>query len=88
MPRLLELIDIVHEVYDVEHLGGIYAFLDGFSGEKKTDAGLCRTSQSGMKRIYIGMESGNASATEIEKTWASRKMWFKPYKPSKPAGFR
>lgn len=59
MPRLTGLLDIVHDTYDVEQLGGIYAFLDGFSGEKKTAADYAELAKRGMKRIYIGMESGN-----------------------------
>lgn len=58
-PRLLELLDVVHEVYDVEKLGGIYAFLDGFSGEKKSTADYAALARRGMKRVYIGLESGN-----------------------------
>ena len=58
-PRLLQLIDEVHAIYDVEQLGGMYAFLDGFSGEKKTAADYAELAKRGMKRIYIGMESGN-----------------------------
>lgn len=58
-PRLLKLLDEVHAVYDVEQLGGIYAFLDGFSGEKKTAADYAELARRGMKRIYIGMESGS-----------------------------
>lgn len=67
MPRLLDLIEIVHQVYDVERLGGIYAFLDGFSGEKKTAEDYARLAQRGMKRIYIGMESGHAELLSILK---------------------
>jgi hypothetical protein len=59
MPRLLDLIAAVHDVYDVERLGGIFAFLDGFSGEKKTTQDYARLARLGLKRIYIGMESGS-----------------------------
>ncbi len=67
MPRLLELIEVVHQVYDVESLGGIYAFLDGFSGEKKTAEDYARLARLGMKRIYIGMESGHADLLRVLK---------------------
>ncbi len=40
--------------------GGIYAFLDGFSGEKKTPNDYARLAALGLKRVYIGMESGHA----------------------------
>jgi hypothetical protein len=60
MPRLLPLIDIVHEVYDVNRLGGIYAFLDGFSGEKKSVQDYTALHKRGLARVYVGLESGNA----------------------------
>jgi hypothetical protein len=67
MPRLIELIDVVHQVYDVEQLGGLYAFLDGFSGEKKSAGDYALLAKKGMKRIYIGMESGSADLLKLLK---------------------
>ena len=61
MPILLPLMDVVHQVYDVERLGGIYAFLDGFSGERKSVSDYAALASRGLKRVYIGMESGNDS---------------------------
>jgi radical SAM superfamily enzyme YgiQ (UPF0313 family) len=60
MPRLLPLMEAAHAVYDVEQLGGFYAFLDGFSGEKKSEHDYRRLAELGLKRVYIGLESGNA----------------------------
>jgi radical SAM superfamily enzyme YgiQ (UPF0313 family) len=59
MPRLIEILEITRSVYDVDRLGGIYAFLDGFSGEKKTAADFALLAAMGLKRIYIGLESGH-----------------------------
>lgn len=59
MPRLLPLIQGVHQVYDVEGLGGIYAFLDGFSGEKKSPRDYRLLAEMGLKRVYLGLESGS-----------------------------
>jgi radical SAM superfamily enzyme YgiQ (UPF0313 family) len=59
MPRLLALLDVIHAHFDVEKLGGLYAFLDGFSGERKSADDYRRLAQQGFKRIYIGMESGH-----------------------------
>jgi hypothetical protein len=59
MPMLLKLLDEVHTVYDVDKLGGVYAFLDGFSGERKSVADYRALAAQGLKRVYIGMESGN-----------------------------
>jgi hypothetical protein len=67
LSRLLSLMDIVHQVYDVEKLGGIFAFLDGFSGEKKTSADYSLLRECGLKRVYLVMESGNAGLLRFLK---------------------
>jgi hypothetical protein len=59
MPILLPLFDVVHQVFDVSKLGGIYAFLDGFSGERKSAKDYKVLAERGLKRVYIGMESGS-----------------------------
>lgn len=61
MPRLVPLIEAVHQVYDVEQMGGLYAFLDGFSGEKKSPQDYELLASLGLKRVYLGLESGNES---------------------------
>jgi len=58
-PRLFPLLEIVHQHFDVELLGGLYAFLDGFSGDKKSAREYAALSQFGLKRVYIGLESGH-----------------------------
>jgi radical SAM superfamily enzyme YgiQ (UPF0313 family) len=72
-PRLLPLLDTIHAHVDVEKMGGIYAFLDGFSGDKKTVADYEELRKRGLKRIYVGMESGNEALLQFLK---------KPGKPS------
>ncbi|MEW6180097.1 MAG: radical SAM protein [Chloroflexota bacterium] len=59
MPHLIALLEIVNQELDVEKLGGIFAFLDGFSGERKTSRDFARLAELGLKRVYIGMESGH-----------------------------
>ncbi len=73
MPRLLDLIEVMHAVFDVERLGGIYAFLDGFSGERKGANDYHLLAERGLQRVYIGMESGNQALLEFLE------------KPGKPA---
>lgn len=73
MLLLLPLMEIVHQVYDVDELGGIYAFLDGFSGQKKSPADYAKLAERGLKRVYVGMESGNETLLQFLK------------KPGKPA---
>lgn len=59
MRKLLPLMDIVHQVYDVRALGGIFAFLDGFSAEKKTVQDYATLAERGLQRVYVGLESGS-----------------------------
>ncbi len=42
----------------------VYAFLDGFSGAKKTSDEYAELSSLGLKRIYMGLESGHAGLLE------------------------
>ena len=57
--RLLDQMKIVHQEFDVQSLGGIYAFLDGFSGEKKSERDYQQMAELGLTRVYIGLESGH-----------------------------
>jgi hypothetical protein len=67
MKLLLPLLDIVHETYDVEALGGMYAFLDGFSGDKKRPRDYAVLRERGMERVYVGMESGSEPLLQFLK---------------------
>jgi radical SAM superfamily enzyme YgiQ (UPF0313 family) len=82
MKRLVPLIEVVHKIYNVEALGGIYAFMDGFSGERKSVEDYTRLREMGLRRVYIGMESGhdpllrflNKPSTAQESVAAARAM--------------
>jgi radical SAM superfamily enzyme YgiQ (UPF0313 family) len=67
MPQLTVLMEQVHRVYAVEKMGGIFAFLDGFSGDKKTQADFQILADLGLKRIYIGLESGDPDLLRLLK---------------------
>jgi hypothetical protein len=56
--KLIPLLKIIHKHLDVERMGGLYAFLDGFSGDKKGVEEYQTLKTLGLKRIYIGLESG------------------------------
>lgn len=60
MRLLVPLMEAAHSVFDVDSLGGIYAFLDGFSGEKKTVDDYRVLADHGLQCVYVGLESGNA----------------------------
>lgn len=60
-PRLIELIEEVHSelpIGDAHALKGIYAFLDIFGAEQKSAAQYAELYDYGVRRIYIGLESG------------------------------
>ena len=57
--KLIPLIEKIHNHLDVEKLGGIFAFLDGFSGERKSTGDYQQLKDLGLNKIYIGLESGN-----------------------------
>jgi hypothetical protein len=59
MDRLAPLFEAAHQVYNVEALGGIYAFLDGFSGGKKSSGDYQQLVDLGLQRVYVGLESGS-----------------------------
>lgn len=67
MPRLLPLFEITRRVFDVDRLGGIYAFLDGFSAEKKSAKDFARLAGLGLRRVYIGLESGHTPLLRLLK---------------------
>jgi radical SAM superfamily enzyme YgiQ (UPF0313 family) len=73
MKILVPLMEIMHRYFDIEALGGIYAFLDGASGEHKSSADYSRLAKMGLKRVYIGLESGSTSLLKfLQKTWHPR----------------
>ncbi len=57
--QLIEMLEITRRHFDVDALGGIYAFLDGVSGKTKSSGDFRRLSALGLQRVYIGLESGN-----------------------------
>lgn len=65
--RLIELLKIVHEEFPINEsrpgedyrLKGIYSFLDIVGAERKTLADYQELREYGVKRIYIGLETGD-----------------------------
>ncbi|MGD2162164.1 MAG: radical SAM protein [Anaerolineales bacterium] len=57
--QMLRLMEIAGNVFDVDTLGGFYAFLDGFSGEKKSEHDYALLRAAGLERVYIGLETGH-----------------------------
>ena len=59
MPRLLAGLDAVRRVFPEPRFADMFAFLDAFSGERKTEADYAALAARGLRRVYIGLESGH-----------------------------
>jgi hypothetical protein len=60
--RLLELLEVIHEELPGGGPGqpeGLYAFLDIFGAEQKSEAQYAELRARGVQRVYIGLESGD-----------------------------
>ena len=58
MTRLLPIFEVLLEEADsVRH--GVSAFVDGFTGARKTEADYRLLSHLGLRRVYVGLESGH-----------------------------
>jgi len=58
MARLLPLFDVLVEELDALRLG-VYAFVDGFTGRLKDSRDYRRLADTGLRRVYVGLESGH-----------------------------
>jgi Radical SAM superfamily len=63
--HLLPYFDIIHCYYDVEKLGGIYAFLDGFNAAHKPLEEYRLLANQGLKGVYFGLESGSQNVLKL-----------------------
>ncbi|NOZ03416.1 MAG: radical SAM protein [FCB group bacterium] len=55
--RLVKALDAIHDQFP--QLNEIYSFIDVFTGIKKSATDYSELAQRGMKRVYLGVESGN-----------------------------
>jgi len=58
MARLLPMFDILLDELDAARRG-VFAFVDGFTGGRKTAAEYRLLSHLGLRRVYVGLESGH-----------------------------
>ncbi len=61
---LVSYMDIVRDVIDHDNIKGFYAFTDYFHRKKSLDE-LRELRDRGLKRVYIGLESGSEKVLEI-----------------------
>jgi radical SAM superfamily enzyme YgiQ (UPF0313 family) len=55
--HLVRLLDVVNEELDEPRQ--VFAFLDGFSGQKKSVEDYVALAEHGLRRVYVGLESGH-----------------------------
>jgi hypothetical protein len=73
MPRLLPIFEIVAQEFSLpdrekgrgERQLGVYAFLDAFTGTRKSIDDYRALAELGLKRVYIGLESGHDPLLEF-----------------------
>ena len=58
MARLLPIFEILLDELDAARRG-VFAFVDGFTGVRKTSAEYRLLSHLGLRRVYVGLESGH-----------------------------
>jgi hypothetical protein len=69
MPRLLPLFEIMREEFasspDSQGKIGVGAFLDAFTGTRKSEEDYRALAERGLRRVYIGLESGHDPLLEF-----------------------
>ena len=56
--RLYNLFDVLERQLDAKRRG-VYAFVDGFTGRLKTEGDYRGLAKRGLRRVYVGLESGH-----------------------------
>jgi hypothetical protein len=55
--QMVKLLDVMNE--ELEKPQEIMSFLDGFSGQKKSSEDFAALAKRGLRRVYVGLESGH-----------------------------
>jgi radical SAM superfamily enzyme YgiQ (UPF0313 family) len=84
--KLRPYLEIIGQAFNVQALGGIFAFLDGFSGEKKSLSDYQEMADLGMDTVFIGLESGCDDLLKYLKKPASSDQVLETVKTLKAAG--
>ncbi|GBD08677.1 hypothetical protein HRbin22_00918 [Candidatus Thermoflexus japonica] len=94
MPRLVALLGRLRQIFPVradregEGFAGIYAFLDGFTGLKKTVADYEQLRALGLRRVYIGLESGHEPLLTFLRKPATAEQMIETVRRLKAAGLQ
>lgn len=92
MPRLLALLERLRRIFPVGGDGegrgfaGLYAFLDGFTGLRKTVEDYEQLRAFGLRRVYIGLESGHEPLLAFLRKPATAEQMIETVRRLKAAG--
>ncbi len=65
MPRLRAWLDVIAEERILPAGAGIYSFMDAFDVQRKTPDEWAELAARGLRRVYIGMETGDDGAAAL-----------------------
>jgi len=94
MPRLVALLERLRRIFPVragregDGFAGIYAFLDGFTGLKKTVEDYEQLRALGLRRVYIGLESGHEPLLAFLRKPATAEQMIETVRRLKAAGLQ
>jgi hypothetical protein len=71
MPRLVEIFAVLGSVFDAPRRP-VYAFVDGFTGVRKSASDYSHLRELGLARVYVGLESGHDPLLAFVRKPASR----------------
>lgn len=87
LPRLIEWFDLL-----VRHLEarkrGVGAFVDGFTGARRTTGDFQTLAKRGLRRVYVGLESGHDPLLDFVRKPATRAAVVDTVRAAKAAGLR
>lgn len=83
--RLVEHFDILVRELDAK-TRGVGAFVDGFTGLRKTTADFLMLAERGLRRVYIGLESGHDPLLAFVRKPATARQAIETVRAAKAAG--
>jgi hypothetical protein len=85
MERLVEFLDAIPELFGAP-LRPVHAFVDGFTGLRKTPADYAELRSKGLGRVYVGLESGHDPLLAFVRKPASREQAVETVRTIKAGG--
>lgn len=87
LPRLIEWFDILVRELDAKKRG-VGVFVDGFTGARRTTGDFQTLAKRGLRRVYVGLESGHDPLLAFVRKPATRAAVVDTVRAAKAAGVR